>query len=258
MDEDDIARGVCAISSGNHGAALAYVAGLLSIEKAVIFVPETTPQPKIDKMQKFGAQVRLVGKNYDEAHLEGGKIIDSLGLTEVNPNEDPICVAGHGTIALEMLRAHPELEVILVPIGGGGMITGISIAAKTINPTIEIIGVQTESCPAMVKSIEDKTCYEYFDTEDSVCDALIGGVGQLPFSMAHTCIDRIIVVPEELIKAATRTMILEEKIVAEPSSAICHAAYLMEYETMKERHVGMVISGGNSSAEDLKDIIMQK
>ncbi|TCO76907.1 threonine ammonia-lyase [Marinisporobacter balticus] len=257
LTEEDIKRGVTAISSGNHGASLAYTASKLGIEQTEIFVPETTPFSKVEKIRCFGAKVNKVGKNYDEAHHIGEQKINERGLIEVNPCEDPICIAGAGTVALEILKQNPEINVILVPIGGGGLITGIGVYAKHINPNIEVIGVQTKASPAMKKSLEDKVCYEYFEASESICDALIGGIAKVPYEMADKCIDDVIIVAEEAIGKATVEILKHEKIVCEPSSATVYAAYKENRERFKGKKVALVITGGNIGDEQLKSLIDQ-
>lgn len=255
LSEEEFEKGVTTVSSGNHGLCLAYTTSLLGIKKCIIFAARTTPQAKIDKMRLFGADVRLVGENYDEAHSFADVEMKNLELIEINSYEDPVLIAGQGTVGLEMLLQEPKLDYIIAPIGGGGLITGTSVAAKVLNPNIKILGVQTKSSPAMVKSIEDNICYEYYETKPSICDALVGGVGRLPFKMAKECIDEIIIVPENQIKKAMKMMVLEEKIVAEPSSAICYGAYLMHKERFRNKKVGLIISGGNADSSLIEEII---
>jgi threonine dehydratase len=257
LTKEERKRGVTAISSGNHGAALAYTASKLDIHPTEIFVPETTPFPKIEKMSCFGAKVNKVGKDYDEAHHIGEQKIKELGLIEVNPCEDPVCIAGAGTIGLEIYNENPHIDVIMVPIGGGGLITGISVYAKHVNPKIEVIGVQTEASPAMRKSLEDGVCYEYFEATESICDSLIGGIAKTPYAMAKKCIDGVIIVKEEDLAKATIEMMKYEKILCEPSSAIVYAAYKQNRERFKGKNVALVITGGNIRDELLKTLIDQ-
>lgn len=257
LTKEELKRGVTAISSGNHGAALAYTASKLGIYPTEIFVPETTPFPKVEKMSWFGAKVNKVGKDFDEAHHIGEEKIKELGLIEVNACEDPICIAGQGTIGLEILKQNPTIDVIIAPIGGGGLITGISVYAKHINPNIEVIGVQTKSSPAMKKSMEDDFCYEYFEADESMCDALIGGIGKVPYAMAKKCIDDVMIVTEEALGKATIDMMKYEKILCEPSSAIVYAAYEQNRERFKGKKVTLVITGGNINNNLLQTLIDQ-
>ena len=257
LTEKELRQGVTAVSSGNHGAALAYGGSLVGVKRVEIFVPKTTPLPKVQKMESFGAKVNKVGKDFDEAHMVAEEKIRETGLIEVSPYEDPVALAGQGTVALEILRQNPLIDTILVPIGGGGLICGIGSYAKAFNPDIRIIGVQTEACPAMVDSMRDKVCHEYYESRESVCDALIGGVGRLPFEMASACIDEVIVVSEETIKKATFLMMKKERIMCEPSSAICYGAYIDNREIFKGRKTALVISGGNISWEIIKTLIKE-
>ena len=255
LDNEERSKGVVAISSGNHGAAVSYASSLLGINNATIYVPETTPNSKTEKIKYYGANVVKVGKNYDEAHEIGEKLIKTSGSIFVDPCSDPTVIAGQGTIAIEILEQEPSIDTILVPIGGGGIITGISLAAKHINPDIKIIGVQTAACPAMVASLRDEEFYEMYPTEDSICDALVGGVGDIPYRMAKQCIDDIIVVEEEDIADAIKFLLLQEKTVAEPAGAVGVAAVRKNPELFKGKNVAIVITGGNIDEELLRSII---
>lgn len=257
LSNEEIKRGIVAISSGNHGAAVSYASYLLGIENVTIYVPETTPKPKVEKIKYYGANVIGVGKNYDEAHEIGLERIRDSDSIFVDPCSDEVVIAGQGTIAIEILEQQPHIDTILVPIGGGGIITGISIAAKHIKPDIKIIGLQTASCPAMVESIKDKKFYEMFPTEPSICDALVGGVGYIPYKMAEQCIDDIIVVEEEDIAKAVSFLIKKEKVISEPAGAIGVAAVRKNYSTLKGRNVAVVITGGNID-EDLMVKLLNK
>ena len=257
LTDEEAKRGVTAISSGNHGAALAYTAYKLGIYQAEIFVPKNTPFPKVEKMSRFGAKVNKVGKDFDEAHHIGEEKIKERGFIEVNPCEDPVCLAGQGTVGLEILNQNPDIDVIITPIGGGGLITGIGIYAKHINPNIEVIGVQTKASPAMKKSLEDEVCYEYFQSSESICDALIGGIAKTPYKMAYKCIDDVILVNEKSIGKATVDMLKYEKILCEPSSAITYAAYEEHIERFKGKKVALVITGGNIGDELFKSLVEQ-
>lgn len=256
LAEDDLAKGVLAVSSGNHGAGVSYAANMLGGIKAKIYVPETIPGSKLDKIKYFGAEVVAVGQNYDEAHAAALKALEKEKLTFVDPCSDVDVIAGQGTIAMEILEANPDIDTIIVPIGGGGLITGISVAAKHIKPSIKIIGVQTAACPAMKKAIEDQICYTDFPSQPSICDALIGGVGELPYRMSQQCIDDIILVEEEKIKEAILFLIEKEKVIAEPAGAVGVAAIMTNSELFKSRNIAIVVSGGNLDYSLLKSIII--
>lgn len=252
-------RGVTTISSGNNGVAVSYGAKLMGIEKCNIYVPENAPTAKLDKMKKFDARVKRVGKNFDEAHKIGEEAIKRDGLTEIHPCEDPIAVAGQGTIAIEILKQNPDIDQILVPIGGGGLISGIALAAKSIKPDIIVTGIQTEACPAMLKAIEDDVCYEYFESEESICEALIGGVNVLPFNIIKEgYVDSILIVKEKYIRQAVREMAIKEKVIAEPSSTIVYGAIIEHGEKLEGKNIAIIISGGNIGDELFINILNER
>ena len=154
LTDEQRKKGVVAISSGNHGASVSYGAKLLGIEKAVVIVPETTPKAKTDKIEFYGGQVLRLGKNYDEADKLGTEYILEHDMTKIDAYYDDVKIyGGQGTVGVEILEQRPDIDTIVVPIGGGGLITGIAVAAKAIKPDIRIIGVQTEACPAMIKAL---------------------------------------------------------------------------------------------------------
>ena len=249
-------RGVGAVSSGNHGSSVSYAASLLGIEKAVVIVPETTPTSKVEKIRHFGGEAKLMGQNYDEAHALGMAYIEANGLTNIDScHEDVYVYAGQGTVAVEILEQNPDIDMIVVPIGGGGIATGVALAAKTLKPGIRVIGVQTAACPAMIASYRDGVCYEEYPTEPSVCDALVGGVGIRAYEMLKEYMDEILPVSESYIRKATAMMIGQEKLVVETSSAITAAA-VMEYpERINGKNVALIMTGGNIDADRIAQLL---
>lgn len=241
--------GVAAVSSGNHGISVAYGARLLGIEAAVIIVPKTTVQSKIDKIKYYGGQVILMGDNYDEAHEQGMEYIRKSGLVFIDGgDDDPVIYAGQGTVALELLDQNPDIDTILVPIGGGGLLTGTAVAAKSRNKDIRVIGLYSESCSAWADSIRDGCCYDKYPSADSVCEAMVGGIGRLSYEMRE-CIDGHLSVKEALIKKAVVHAVLNEKIVAEASGAVPIAAVMQYKDAIPGRNIALIISGGNISNE---------
>ncbi len=259
LTEEQRERGVATVSSGNHGSSVSYAAKLLGIKNAVIIVPEPTPQTKIDRIRFCGGKVLFMGKDYNEAHELGLRYIASNGLTYIDPYyDDPMVYGGQGTIGLEILEQDPDIDTVVCPIGGGGLITGIAVAVKTLKPGIRVIGAQTEACPAMIAAIRDHVFYEdYPITGDSLCDALLGGVGKLSYEMLPDYIDDIIEVRESSIKKAVKHMLLQEKIVAEGGSATAVAAVMDEPERVGGRKIALIISGGNIDGSILERIVKE-
>ena len=258
LSKAEAERGVGTISSGSHGVSVSYGTNLLGMKRAKIIVPETTPQSKLDRMKYYGADVMLLGSNYDECHSKGMKFIDENGLVYIDPYYDDVKVyAGQGTIGIEILKQNPDIDTIVVPIGGGGLITGIAVAAKAIKPDIKIVGVQTAACPAMIKSYEDKVFYEEYPNDPSVCDALVGGVGKLSYDILKDYCDELIQVTEESIRKATAFIIKNEKFIVEPSSAVCAAAVMNFGKEIGGKDIALIMSGGNIDVNLMVELLNQ-
>lgn len=256
LTEEERQRGVGAVSSGNHGSSVAYAAQLLGIERAEIIVPECTPQSKVDKIRYFGGTAKLMGRNYDEAHALGMEYIHANGLTNIDSCHDDVKVyAGQGTVALEILEQQPDIDAIVVPIGGGGIATGVALAAKTINPAIRVYGVQTEACPAMVASYADGVCYEEYPVGESLCDALVGGVGVLSYHMLRDYMDEILVVKEETIRRAIAFLLTDEKFVIEAASATTVAAVWDYPEKFTGKKTALILTGGNIDGATIRKVL---
>lgn len=256
LTPEERARGVATVSSGNHGSSVSYAASLLGIERAEIILPELTPQSKIDKIRYFGGQVLLMGRNYDEAHALGLAHIQQNGMTYIDPYyDDPKIYAGQGTIAVEILQQDPAIDTIVVPIGGGALITGIAVAAKAIKPSVRVVGVQTAACPAMIRAYEDHRFYADYPSEASLCDALIGGIGALSYEMAKDVVDDFIAVSEESIGRAVSFMARREKYIVEAGSCTTVAAVTDCRERVGGQRVALVLSGGNIDGDLLFELM---
>lgn len=256
LTEEEKARGVSTISSGNHGISVSYAASLLGIHKTQIIVPNTAPKSKTERIEYFGGQVLQMGDNYDEAHALGMKYIEESGMTFIDAYyDDPKIYGGQGTIAIEILQQDPEIDTIVIPVGGGGLSTGIAVAAKTLKPDIRIIGVQTEACPAMIRSYEDGVCYEEYPIGETICDAVVGGIGILSYAMLKDYCDDLIEVREATAAKAVAFMALEEKFIVEPSSALTVAACMDEPERVGGRRIALILSGGNIDGSLLAELI---
>lgn len=256
LNDNEKSLGVATISSGNHGSSVSYAAKLLGITNVKIIVPLSTPQSKIDKIKYFGGEVILMGNNYDESNSLGMKYIIENNLTYIDAYyDDPYIYSGQGTIAIEILEQNPNIDTIVVPIGGGGLITGIAVAAKQIKPDIKIIGVQTEACPAMVKSYEENTFYEEYPNTETLCDSLVGGIGKLSYLMAKDYVDEFLIVSENSIAKAVSFMAKQEKYIAEAGSCTTIAAVNEYPNIFTGNNIALVISGGNIDCEILTNIL---
>lgn len=256
LSDEEKASGIAAISSGNHGSSVSYAASILGIKNVKIIVPECTPESKIYKIKYFGADVILMGNNFDEAHSLGMKYIKEHALTYIDAYySDPKIYAGQGTIAIEILEQNPDIDTIVVPIGGGGLITGIAVAAKSIRPNIRIIGVQTEACPAMIESYKENNFYEEYPSKESICDALVGGIGKLSYEMAKDYVDDFLIVTEKSIAQAVSFMAKEEKYIVEAGSCTTVAAVMEHRERIGGKNIALVLSGGNIDGKLLTSIL---
>lgn len=255
LTQEEKRRGVMAVSSGNHGAGVSYASSILGGIEAKIFVPNTIPESKLDKIRYYGAQIVKSGANYDEAHAVAIEALEREKLIFVDPCSDVEVIAGQGSIAMEILEDNPDIDIIIAPIGGGGLITGLAVAAKHLKPSVKVIGVQTKACPAMVQSLKDRVCYTDYPSEQSICDALVGGVGEIPYKMAHKLIDDILLVDEEMIKEAILFLMTKEKVIAEPAGAIGVGAIMSKPKLFENKNTAIVISGGNLDDKLILELI---
>ncbi len=257
LTDEQKKAGVIAVSSGNHGGGVSLAAKLEGIENAVVYVPIATPKSKTDKIEMYGAKVIRAGNNYDECHKLGFEAAKTAGLTMIDPCSDVAVIAGQGTAALEILEDFPEVDVILAPIGGGGLIAGVAVAAKHIKPDIKIVGVQTAACPAMVAAIRDNVFYEEYETTgETICDALVGGIGRMPYDMRHL-IDEILVVEEDDIRRTVASLLVDERILAEGAGAASVAAFDKNMDKFEGKNVAIIVSGGNIDKTKLATILTE-
>jgi threonine dehydratase len=245
LTDEEKCRGIATVSSGNHGIAVSYAAGQLGIQNVKVIIPKTTPLSKVEKIRYYGGQVIMMGSHYDEAHREGMKYIRESGLIFIDGGDnDPAVYAGQGTVALEVLEQNPQIDTILVPIGGGGLSTGIAVAAKSRNKNIKVYGLYSEACPAWAASIRDRRLYHEYPAGESVCEAMVGGIGQLSYEL-RDWLDGSLEVKEEYIRKAMVHALLKEKIVAEASGSVPIAAVLQYQEQLPGKYIALIISGGN-------------
>lgn len=235
-------RGIVAASSGNHAAAVAYAAHLTGAS-ARILMPKTTPQKKVKNVQRYGAEAILFGDNYDEAEAEALRRV-AEGGTWVSPYNDAAVIAGAGVIGLEILEQLPEVERVVVPVSGGGLIAGIAAAVKQLNPAIEVIGVNAKSAPAMYNVMHEAALPQVWDT---LADALSGDIeaGSITVPISRRYVDEIVLVTERQIATAMRYMLEVAGWVVEGGGAVAVAALLHEVVPVDGPATVLVVSGGN-------------
>ncbi len=253
---DDAARatGVIAMSAGNHAQGVAYHARRLGIP-ATIVMPTETPFTKIERTESFGARVVLRGTGLSEARDAARQIAAQEGLALVHPYDDLDVIAGQGTIALELLADHPHLEVIVVPVGGGGLISGIAVAAKALKPQIRIIGVQSALYPSMLPALGRRA-------PPSGGTTLAEGIavkepGQLTRAIVAALVDDVLLVDEPAIERATSLLVELQKVVVEGAGAVPLAAILDHPSFFRGASVALILSGGNIDARLLASILQR-
>jgi threonine dehydratase len=246
------ARGVVAMSAGNHAQGVAYHAQRLGI-RAVIVMPRFTPGVKIDRTQGFGAQVVLHGDTLDEARAHAYALAQQQGLVFVHPYDDEAIVAGQGTVALEMLRVQPDLDTLVVAVGGGGLIAGMATAAKALRPNIRMVGVQTERFPAMFNAIKGTHLPQGSST---IAEGIaVGTPGQITQAIVRDKVDDLVLVDEGDIEQAIVMLLEIEKTLVEGAGAAGLAAVLKHPERFAGQKVGLVLCGGNIDPLLLASII---
>ena len=249
---------IIAVSSGNHGLSISYASKILGFKNTYIYLSKSTTKDKIENIYSYGVNVNKDGLDYDDAHRLAEEFTKKVKGTFIDPCSDNIALAGQGTIAIEILEDLPNVDQIFIPVGGGGIFAGIAIYAKSKNPNIRIIAVQTEMSPSFSDSIKDGIRYENYKAKgESICDALLGGVGKLPYSLIDNYLDDVMVVEEKYVKKAIIHLLLKEKNLVEPAGAIGLGAYFMYPEKFKNKKNVIILSGGNIDESLLLSILQE-
>jgi len=245
---------VVAASSGNHGIAVAYSSRLLS-KKCTVVVPETAVREKVDTIAEYGAEVVKAGRYSNEREAKARNIAEANGAAFVHPFNDPDVIAGQGTCGLEIVHQLDDIDAVLIPVGGGGLISGISTVLKAIRPKIMIYGVEPQGAPKLTQALKAKKIVTV-PSPASIADGLIpSALGKLTYEACSRNVDGSFTVSEEDILRATRAMIREARIFAEPSGAIPLAPLLSSSSRSIGRRVVLVVSGGNVSHELLAEML---
>ncbi len=247
-------RGVIAASAGNHGMALAFHSRRLGIPSTIV-MPVLAPLIKVTSVRRYGGHTRLYGSDYDEAFDEAHRLSSQEGLIFIHPFNDPWVVSGQGTLGLELYEQAPELDAVIVPVGGGGLIAGIALALKRLKPRIRVIGVQAEQVPAMRAAL-DKGKVVHLPPSATIADGIaIRAVGEIPLELVQKHVDEIVTVNEGEIANAVMILLEIEKTVAEGAAAVPLAALVNRKIALNGKRVALIVSGGNIDLNLISRII---
>jgi len=259
LPQEERERGVITVSSGNHGRAVAYVARELGI-RAVVCMSTRVPSNKVESIRQLGAEVVLHGQSYDEAERHASRLQREHGLTMIPPFDDPHIIAGQGTIGLELLEDLPEIDTVVVPLSGGGLLSGIALVLKAADPSIRTIGVSMERAPVMVHSLRAGHPIE-MEEEPTLADALAGGIGldnRYTFRLIQQHVDETLLVTEREIAQAVAFALQHHHLVVEGGGAVALAALMHGKVEKVGENVVVVISGGNVEVSKLLKIAQRQ
>jgi len=254
MDEGTLARGVIAASAGNHSQGLSHHGTRLGVPVTIV-MPRTTPAVKIMQTESVGGKVVLEGETFDEAYAHARKLEQELGLTFVHPFDDPRVAAGAGTVALEMLEDAPEIDCMVVPIGGGGLMSGMATVARALKPEMDVVGVQAALFPSMYARIngQDMTC-----GGDTLAEGIaVKAPGEFTSRVIAERVDEILLVGEDKLEKAVSLLLQIEKTVVEGAGAAGLAAVLAHRERFAGRKIGLVLCGGNIDTRLLANVLLR-
>lgn len=247
-------RGVIAASAGNHGMAVAFHSQRLGIN-ATIVMPVQAPLIKVSRVRQYGGHALLHGSDYDEAFAEAQRLGQERGLTYISAFNDPWIVAGQGTLGLEIYEQSPDLDAVIVPVGGGGLIAGVALVLKTLKPAIRIIGVQAEAVPSMKVALQSGAPVRLPPALTIADGIAVRRVGDIPLALVKEFVDEIVTVSEGEIANAVLLLLEIEKTVAEGAAAVSLAALVNKKLALSDKNVGLVITGGNIDMNLISRII---
>lgn len=248
------AKGVIACSAGNHAQGVALAATKNGIS-SLICLPDGAPISKVEATRKYGADICLVEGVYDDAYKRALELKEEKGYTFIHPFNDPDVIAGQGTIGLEILEQLPDVDVVIVPVGGGGLISGVAFAVKALNPEVKVYGVQAAGAPSMVTSVANGGVTK-LDEVSTIADGIaVKEPGDLTFQMCQKYVDGIVTVSEDEIAAAILALIEQQKLIAEGAGAVSVAAAMFNKIDLKGKKVCCLVSGGNIDVTILSRVI---
>jgi|TARA_R110002012_G_scaffold85159_2_gene212468 threonine dehydratase len=254
LDEEQRARGVIAASAGNHSQGLSYHGRRLGVPVTIV-MPETTPSVKVMQTQSVGGDVVLFGETFDEAYAHALELEQERGLTFVHPFDDPLVAAGQGTVALEMLAEKDDFDCLVVPIGGGGLMSGMATVAKALKPEIEMVGVQAELYPSMYSAVtgDDRPC-----GGDTLAEGIaVKAPGAFTRQIIAELVDEVLLVKESTLEHSVSLLLQIEKTVVEGAGAAGLAAVLSNPEKFAGKTIGLVLCGGNIDTRLLANVLLR-
>lgn len=254
LSEEEKQKGVIACSAGNHAQGVALAATKNGI-KSLICLPDGAPISKVESTRKYGADICLVEGVYDDAYNRALQLKDEKGYTFIHPFNDEDVIAGQGTIGLEVLEQLPDVDVVIVPVGGGGLISGVAFAIKSLNPNVKVYGVQASGAPSMLRSVANGKI-EKLDEVSTIADGIaVKEPGDVTFQMCQKYVDGIVSVSEDEIAAAILALIEQQKLIAEGAGAVSVAAAMFNKVDVKGKKVCCLVSGGNIDVTILSRVI---
>lgn len=254
LSEEEKARGVIACSAGNHAQGVALAAQKNGI-RANICIPDGAPISKVEATKSYGAQVTLVKGVYDDAYRKAVELQQESGATFIHPFNDENVIAGQGTIGLEILDELADADVVVVPVGGGGLISGVAFAVKSLNPRCKVYGVQSAGAPSMVKSLQEHKIQK-LDFVSTIADGImVKEPGDLTYDLCSRYVDDVVTVTDDEVSTAILTLIEKQKMIAEGAGAVSLAAVMFDKIDVKGKKVVAVISGGNIDVTILSRVI---
>ena len=254
LSEEQRAAGIIACSAGNHAQGVALAASRMGI-KSIICMPDGAPISKVESTKALGAEVCLVKGAYDDAYAHACKLQQETGSTFIHPFNDDEVIAGQGTIGLEILDQLADVDAVICPIGGGGLISGVAYAIKTLNPGVKVYGVQAENAPSMARSVETGEAVT-LDTVQTFADGIaVKHPGDVTFEMVRKYVDQVVTVSEDEIAAAILALIEKQKLIAEGAGAVSVAAAMFHKLPIEGKKVVCIVSGGNIDVNILSRVI---
>ena len=235
----------------------AYAARALDLPQVTIFVPENAPRAKLERLELAGYPLRQAGRDYDATHALAEAHAREPGALYVSAYDDPVVIAGQATVGLEIMTGQPDIDLLLVPVGGGGLIAGVALVARSVRPRVRIVGLQPEASPSAYLSLRDGRPYEAYAAGPTICDGLAGGFGRVPFELAAGLIDDVVIVSESHVRQAVGWLLAHEQLVVEGSGAIAIAPLLSGQVQATGHKVAAILTGRNIDTRLLLTILSE-